>query len=177
MAPEREMTAWKGKLAKGCAISGILAFGIPLALSVAFDSPIFTTLSLVVATLAIEYGAVPVGLAFGLHPLFVLAVTSSIALAVITLLFTILDTLGERSGRVARMIHRTRTKYQHSRLVQRYGIFSLLPAVLIVGFYVCPPIAWILGWDRARSIVLLMLGFTAISTVLLAAGLGLIGSL
>ncbi|NMG83388.1 MAG: hypothetical protein GIS02_04195 [Methanosarcinales archaeon] len=126
----------------------ILAFAIPISLSVVLGIPILKTLSLIVSTFALEYFAVPVGIGLGLDPVFVLIVVTSVALSAVLLMFKIFDTVGGKSRRVSNFLSKSRERCQKSKIIQKYGVYGLLPAVPFLGFYVCPAIAWIMGWRR-----------------------------
>jgi hypothetical protein len=45
--------------------------------------------------------------------------------------------------------------------------------VVTLGFYVCPPVSWVLGWRRDRSILLIMAGYITISIVTILATMGI----
>jgi hypothetical protein len=100
-------------------------------------------------------------------------VLTCVALGITLFLFDLFDTLGRHSERVARFLARSEEKAKQSTLLSKYGIFGLVPCVLTLGFYVCPPVSWALAWRRDYSILLIMGGFIAISVVLILATLGL----
>ncbi len=157
-------------------VAASIFFGIclPLILSWTCCISVPLTFSLVIATFTIEYGAAAVGLAIGLPPGYVLTVMASTAFSISMIAFCILDGLGARSPRVAAFVDRTHRKYGSSRMLQRYGPYALIPGVMTVGLYVCPPLIWILGWDRRRSILLMMLGFIASAAATLLAAMGVL---
>jgi len=146
---------------------------IPFSAAFLFSQSIPATLALILGTLVIEYGAAPPGISLGLHPAFVLLVLICVALGITLFLFDLFDTLGRHSERVARFLARSEEKSKRSVLLSKYGIFGLVPCVLSLGFYVCPPVSWVLAWPRDLSILLIMGGFTAISFVLILATCGL----
>jgi hypothetical protein len=146
---------------------------IPLAAAIIFSQSVPATLALITSTVIIEYGAAPVGIALGLHPAFVLAVLTSVALGVTLFLFELFDTLGRHSERVARFLARSEEKVKESDYLSRYGIYGLVPCVLTLGFYVCPPVSWACAWRRDYAILLIMGGYIAISVILILATLGL----
>ncbi len=88
----------------------ILAFAIPISLSVVLSIPILKTLSLIVSTFALEYFAVPVGIGLGLDPVFVLIVVTSVALSAVLLMFKIFDTVGGKSRRVSNFLSKSRER-------------------------------------------------------------------
>ncbi len=150
-----------------------LVLVIPFVLAFIFSQSVPATLALITSTLIIEYGAGPIGLGLGLHPLFVLIVLTSVALGVTLFMFDIFDTLGRHSGRVARFLERSEEKVKGSTIISKYGIYGLVPCVLTLGLYVCPPVSWALVWRRDHAIFLIMGGFIAISAILILVTLGL----
>jgi uncharacterized membrane protein len=146
---------------------------IPCAAAFLLSQSVPATLALITSTLIIEYGAAPIGIGLGLHPVFVLLVLVCGALGITLFLFELFDTLGRHSERVARFLARSEEKAKKSMILSRYGIYGLIPCVLTLGFYVCPPVSWALAWRRDQSILLIMGGFIAISTILILLTLGL----
>jgi len=162
-----------GRLAAAVARFLLLSVGIPVLFALAAGIPVSFVLALVFSTLVIEYGAAPVGIGLGLSPLYVLFALVCVALAVTLFLFDIIDTLSESSDRVRRFLERSAEKGRRSRLLSKYGICGLAPLVITLGFYACPPVSCILGWDRTRSILVIMAGYTgiAIATILVTTGI------
>ena len=150
------------------------AVALPIVLAMLLTIPVTSTLALIATTLIIEYGAAPVGIGLGLQPVFVLVVLTSMALAVTHLLYDIFDTHGTRSLRVARFLLRSKQRAERSKILSKYGINGLVPCVMILGFYACPPIAWVVGWHRNYAILLTMAGFILISLVTICATPGVI---
>ena len=146
---------------------------IPSAAAFLFSQSIAATLALITSTLIIEYGAAPLGIGLGLNPVFVLVVLACVALGITLFMFDIFDTLGRHSEQVARFLARAEEKVQQSTLISKYGIYGLIPCVLTLGLYVCPPVSWALAWRRDRSILLIMGGFIGISAILILVTLGL----
>jgi hypothetical protein len=146
---------------------------IPCAAAFLFSQSIPATLAVITSTFIIEYGAAPVGIGLGLHPAFVLLILTSVALGITLFLFDLFDTLGLHSERVARFLARSEEKVKQSTLISKYGICSLVPCVLTLGLYVCPPLSWALAWRRDQSILLIMGGFITVSVILILATLGL----
>ena len=150
-----------------------LVLVVPVAAAYIFSQSVPATLALIPSTLVIEYGAAPIGIGLGLHPAFVLLILSSVALGITLGMFGIFDTLGRHSERVAGFLARSQAKAQQSTFIARYGIYGLVPCVLTLGLYVCPPVSWALGWRRNQAILLIMGSFIAISLVLILITLGL----
>ena len=146
---------------------------LPLVAAIIFSQSPAATITLITTTLVIEYGAAPVGIGLGLDPAFVLLVLTCVALGITLFLFDLFDTLGLHSKRVARFLLRSEEKVKQSKLISKYGMYGLVPCVLTLGFYVCPPIAWALAWRRDYCILLIMGGFITISGILILVTLGL----
>jgi len=143
----------------------LLAFVLPLLPVFIFNLSLPATIALITSTFVIEYGAAPRGIGLGLPPVFVFYVLVCIAAGVIFLLYDIFDTLGQHSERIARFLKKSGDRAQQSSMLSKYGIYGLTPCVMTLGFYICPPIAWVLGWRRDLSILLTMAGYIAISLV------------
>ena len=100
-------------------------------------------------------------------------VLACVAFGITLFLFDIFDTLGLHSERVARFLARSEEKAKQFPFLSKYGIYGLVPCVLTLGLYVCPPLSWALAWRRNHSILLIMGGFIGISTILILITLGL----
>ena len=146
---------------------------IPCTAAFLLSQSVPATLALITSTLIIEYGAAPIGIGLGLHPAFVLLVLSFVALGITLFLFDIFDTLGRHSERVARFLERSEKKAKQFTYLSMYGIYGLVPCVLTLGLYVCPPLSWALAWRRDYSIILTMGGFIGISVIIILITLGL----
>ena len=146
---------------------------IPVAVAFLLSQSVPATIALITSTLIIEYGAAPIGIGLGLHPVFVLMVLACVAFGITLFLFDIFDTLGLHSERVARFLARSEEKAKQFPILSKYGIYGLVPCVLTLGLYVCPPLSWALAWRRNHSILLIMGGFIGISTILILITLGL----
>ena len=151
----------------------ILVVVLPLTIAFLFTIPLPSTLALITSTLIIEYGAAPIALGLGLPPVFVLCVLVCVALGVTLVLFDIFAIMGERSERVSRFLKKSSERAKQSSFLTKYGIYGLVPGVMILGFYVCPPVSWVLGWPKNRSILLIMAGYITISIVTILATMGL----
>jgi hypothetical protein len=151
----------------------VLVVVLPLVAAIIFSQSPGATIALITTTLVIEYGAAPIGIGLGLHPAFVLLVLTCVALGITLFLFDLFDNLGRHSKRVARFLLHSEEKVKQSKLISKYGMYGLIPCVLTLGFYVCPPIVWALAWRRDVSIFLIMGGFIAISGILILVTLGL----
>jgi uncharacterized membrane protein len=57
---------------------------------------------------------------------------------------------------------------------QKYGIYGLIPGVTFIGVYGCATTAWVFGWDKRGSIILISTGLAIISIIVLLSTLGLL---
>jgi len=160
-------------LIKGIAISFIL-FSIPMALAPLFNAKLSKTLTLMASTFALEYFAASVGAGMGLNPFFVLITILSVGSGVVVLMFGIFEFMGTRSKRISGFLARSHEKAQKSKMMRRYGIYGLIPGAVFLGFYVCPAIAWILGWKKDLSAALIIFGLGAASAIVLLSTLGVL---
>jgi uncharacterized membrane protein len=161
-------------ISSAVAVFLLLAIILPLAPVFIIGQPLGSTLALMTSTFVIEYGAAPIGIGMGLHPVPVLFTLVCIAAGVTFLLFGIFDTLGKHSVKVAAFLEKTKSRAGGSKFISRYGIYGLIPCVMTLGIYACPPVSWILGWDRTRSIVLILTGYILISVVTILASIGIL---
>jgi len=145
---------------------------LPLAPAILFDISITSALALITGTFIIEYGAAALGIGLGLPPLYILYVLICIALGVTLTLFDIFDFLGIHSTKVSQFLKRSEERAGRSTFLKKYGIYGLVPCVITFGFYVCPPVSWVLGWPRDRSVLLIMTGYIIISMVTILATIG-----
>jgi uncharacterized membrane protein len=146
---------------------------LPLIAALLFNIPLPSTLALITSTVVIEYGAAPIGIGLGLNPVFVLYVLVCVALGVTLALFDVFAILGEHSERVSRFLKKSSERAKKSTLLTKYGIYGLVPGVMTLGFYVCPPVSWVLGWPKNRSVLLIMAGYITISVVTILATIGI----
>ncbi|NMB79138.1 MAG: hypothetical protein GYA23_08600 [Methanomicrobiales archaeon] len=160
-----------GAISKGI----MLILVIPLAVALLFAIDTIATLGLIGTTFVIEYGAAPVGVGLGLPPLFVFFVLTCVALGVIIALFDIFDSVSDHSERVRKFLERSKKRADASIILSKYGIYGLVVVVLTLGFYICPPIAWVCGWDRKQSILYTMAGYCLITAALIIAAPYILG--
>jgi hypothetical protein len=150
----------------------LLAIVLPIAPALVFNIPLPSVLALIASTFVIEYGAAAVGIGMGLPPLYVLYAVTCIALGVTLTLFDIFDLLGRHSERVSGFLAKSSERAGRSVFLKKYGIYGLVPCVITLGFYVCPPVSWVMGWPQNRSILLIMGGYIGISLVTILATIG-----
>lgn len=152
---------------------GLIAIILPVTPVVIFNISLSATLALMTSTFVIEYGAAPVGIGLGLPPFFVFYVLVCIASGVLFFMFDIFDTLGEHSERIANFLAGSGERARQSKILSKYGIYGLVPCVMTLGFYACPPIVWVFGWRRDHYILMTMVGYAAISIVTILVSLGI----
>ena len=169
-----ETKTWATELGRAFVLSAILTFAIPISVSIVLDVPIPKTLSLIMLTFTLEYFAVPIGIGLGLNPMFVLLVVTCAASSAVLLLFKIFDIAGKKIKKVSNFLSKAREKAQKLKILQRYGVYGLVLAVPFLGFYVCPAIAWTLGWRRSYAIILIIVGFMLISAIMSLASIGVL---
>jgi hypothetical protein len=155
-------------IAKGIFLAAVL----PIAPALVFNIPVPSVLAFIASTFVIEYGAAAVGVGMGLPPLFILYAVTCIALGVTLTLFDIFDLLGRHSERVSGFLAKSSERAGRSVFLKKYGIYGLVPCVITLGFYVCPPVSWVMGWPRSTSILLIMGGYIGISLVTILATIG-----
>ena len=155
-------------IAKGIFLTVVL----PIAPALLFNVPIPSVLALIASTFVIEYGAAAAGIGMGLPPLYVLYAVTCIALGVTLVLFDIFDLLGRHSDRVRGFLAKSSERAGRSVFLKKYGIYGLVPCVITLGFYVCPPVSRVMGWQKSRSILLIMGGYIGISLVTILATIG-----
>jgi Putative small multi-drug export protein len=163
-----------GHGAGALALFAALAIVLPLPVASVTRQSLPVTLALMGSTFLIEYGAAPVGIVGGLDPSFVLFVLVSIALGVTLLLFSICGSLEGHWPRFARFLERTRGRAEASTLLAKYGIYGLVPLVMVLGFYFCAPVACIFGWRRGQATLLIMAGYITACVATILATLGMI---
>jgi hypothetical protein len=150
----------------------ILTVLLPLIPVFIFGISPASALALISGTFVIEYGAAAVGIGLGLSPLYILFVLTSVALGVVLTMFDIFDLLSHHSDKVSRFLKQSEERAGRSVFLKQYGIYGLIPCVMTLGFYACPPVSWVLGWPRLRSIALIMTGYISISLLTILATIG-----
>jgi hypothetical protein len=131
-------------------------------------------LAIISGTLVLEYAAVVVGTALSMDDAIVFCMVTLVAAGIIFFQLSLFDHIGKSSPRVRGFLEHTNRKYGSSPFVKKYGIFALLPGMLVVGFYVCPAVAWLLGWERKTAFIVMMGAFCAASAFLLPVSEGLL---
>jgi uncharacterized membrane protein len=153
-------------------LAGILV--IPAGIAVLAGQPFVGVTALIPATLVLEYGATPVGITLGMNPACVLAISTSICLGATSLLLDLFDLAGQHSAWLSGLLAKARERTDRSLALSRYGKFALVPLVLTLGIYICAPVAWIMGWPRRQSIVLITTGYSVGATAMILISMGII---
>lgn len=160
----------------GSAVFRFLALAVALPLIpgfLFFPALLPEVLTFMGATFVLEYGAAAVGIGLGLPAAYVLFVLSCFGVGISLLLFDLLGALGNLSSRIRSFLEKSGEQAGRSRFFSRYGIYGLVPCVIIISIYVCPPAAWVFGWDRSRSLALILGGFLSAAVVTTLACLGI----
>ncbi len=149
---------------------------IPLGVGAFYGIPPFEMLGLVSSVLLFQAFAVLLGLAFSLHPGVILFVVTSVATAVILLIFEIADAFSDCSERIQRWIAKMDEITHKSDFFSRFGDFMLIPIIWIpgIGLYGCALIAWLFGWRNLRAMVLMLIGWLIACVVVILMALGLV---
>jgi len=145
----------------------------PAVLALVFGMPVSSVYGLAAATFVIEYGAAGAGIALGMHPAAVFAAVNAVSLGIVLASYACLDAMADRSLRMQSFAQRMAEKCCHSRWTSTYGPLALVPGMLVLGFYVCAPAAWCLGWSRSRAIPAMIAGESIGTLVTMAAVEGL----
>lgn len=139
--------------------------------------PAGTAIGVASAVLLVEYGAVAVAIGLGLPPVPAAAYVGATGSALIFTLFALLDLLADRSTLVVRLLERAQRRTRTMRRLGRYGPIALVPAVMVAGFFVCVPLAWLLGWRRSHAVAALVAGFCIATACTAALSSGLLTAL
>lgn len=152
----------------------IFALFIPLLIGYIFDVPLSTVFALISATFLLQAAADIIGVGLSVDPLVLLAITTSVALAVIVGILEICDVFAQSSERVAGWLSRIEEKMRNYTILKKYGAFMLIPIIWIPGIalYGSPLIAWIFQWNRLLSIICMVIGWLMASVLVILVSLG-----
>ncbi|WP_332449768.1 hypothetical protein [Methanoculleus sp.] len=161
---------------RAIAIAFVIVTLIPLLLGFLFSVPTARVLSLIVSTLLLQANAVFVGVGFGLHPGFILAVMTLVEVGIVLAIYEILDVFAGQSKRVQRFTKSTEEKMKRYPILHRYGAATLivLPMLPVIGLYSSVVIGWLLRWKKVPSIFFITLGWVLVSGFLLLVALGFV---
>lgn len=155
-------------------ITGLIFAGIaPFLAGFVFMVPPGSVIALVLATLIVEYGAVFIGTGLGVDSAATLIIVTLVATGIIIFQLSLFAHIGNSSPAVSRFLEGTRKKYGSSPLIKKYGVFALIPGMLVVGFYICPAVSCLLGWERRTAFFIMIITFCAASVLLLPVSEGL----
>ncbi len=152
-------------------IIGICMVLVPFGITAIAGISPAVTLALIGSTLLIEYGAVLPGLVLEVPPVILIIVVASVASGVIFVSLELFDYFSARSEKVRRFLERVKGS-RAGNVIHRYGIWGLIPGIIIAGFYVCPALAWIFAWERRIAVAIMMGAFILSSVVVLLLSLG-----
>lgn len=149
---------------------------VPLLIGLVAGIPFSSIMALIIATLALQAAAGVVGLGFSIHPLLVLVLMTSIALAIIMGILEVCDLFAEQSTRIQGWIQRIDTKTKDITYLRTYGALMLIPIIWIPGIalYGTPLVAWIFRWKRGISIFCMITGWMIATGLVMGTTLGLV---
>ena len=128
-------------------------------------------MELVGSTFALEYLAIPLGIALKLPPLHVFLTVVSTGIGIFILVLGIFHLLGAQSQKVVNFLLKLRGRV---RRLQKYGIYGLIPGATLLGVYGCAALVWFLGWNIRQSTLFTLIGFVLISAILLFSSIGIL---
>lgn len=152
----------------------LFAIILPLLPVLLFGLPLTPTLALIGSGLLIEYGAAPVGIALGLSPLSIFYILMCTETGIFLGLFDIFDTIGHTYAPVTRFLENSRQIVHRSATVERYGILSLIPCVILLGVYINAPVSWVLGWREDHALLITLAGYCGALAITIFATIGLL---
>jgi uncharacterized membrane protein len=152
----------------------LLAVALPLVPVLIFNLPLAPALALITSGFMIEYGAAPIGIALRLPPLFVFYVLMCTETGIFLGLFDIFDTIGSASVPVTRFLEMTQQLARRSKVMERYGIYGLIPCEILIGVYFCAPVSRVMGWREYPALTITIAGYCVALIVTILATLGII---
>lgn len=155
----------------------LVVFGIvvPVLAGLLFGGTPLASLTLAGSSFLLQAAGAAVGVGLGFHPVPLLAIMTSVALAYILVVFEVLDLFAEQSERVRAWIDRIDEKTKGNVYLRRYGVLALVPLIWlpVVSLYGSPLVAWIFRWDRMQSIIAMLAGWIVACAVVMAATMGI----
>ena len=149
------------------------AIGAPMLCAPLAGVTLVEAAAVVGTTLLLEYAASATAALLSLPVLYSLLVPVWTAGGLILAQFLLFDAFSGGPGRVAAFLRRARERGEHS-FFHRYGIAGLIPGIWVVGFYVCPAIAWLMGWRRLHAVSLMLTSYIVAMVLTWAAATGLL---
>jgi uncharacterized membrane protein len=164
------------EVSKAVMIILVGAIVVPIGVGLAFEVSPGAMLGLASSVILFQALAAVVGLGLTIHPVFVLAVMTSVALTVILTIFEVCDTFAHRSTRVQGWIEKMKVVSERSGTFHKYGELALFPIIWIpgIGLFGCALIAWIFQWRGPKAILLMLMGWVVATLVVMLASLGIV---
>jgi hypothetical protein len=160
-----------GQISKVVALACLLIVILPLLFATTYGVSPSQAMELVGSTFALEYLAIPLGIALKLPPLYVFLTVVSTGIGIFILVLGIFHLLGAQSQRIVNFLLKLRGRV---RRLQKYGIYGLIPGATLLGVYGCAALVWFLGWNIRQSTLFTIIGFVLISAILLFSSIGIL---
>ncbi|OIP27307.1 MAG: hypothetical protein AUK39_03070 [Dehalococcoidia bacterium CG2_30_46_19] len=160
-----------GQISKVVALACLLIVIIPLLFATTYGVSPSRAMELVGSTFALEYLAIPLGIALKLPPLYVFLTVVSTGIGIFILVLGIFHLLGAQSQRIVNFLLKLRGRV---RRLQKYGIYGLIPGATLLGVYGCAALVWFLGWNIRQSTLFTIIGFVLISAIFLFSSIGIL---
>jgi len=152
----------------------LLSLVLPLGAACLLGLSLPPVYGLIASAFFIEYGSVPIGIGLGLPAPYVVCAATAVEAGIFLGIFGLLDTLGHTSERVKGFLARVKTIASRSRMFDKYGIFGLFPCEILLGVYICAPVAWLFGWQEGKSFAITIAGYCVAAVATAFATLGLL---
>ena len=120
----------------------------------------------------IEYLAVAAGIGLGIDFLMAFTLTVLPCTGIAMLMIGVLGFLRDSSPRAIRILEKAQKKIENYPRFKRYGIASNFIFIILLGMYIGPGVAIILGWNRIQSVLFMFAGICFITFLI---GLGALG--
>ncbi|UCH88463.1 MAG: small multi-drug export protein [Thermoplasmata archaeon] len=129
-------------------------------------------LAVLAAVPILEYLAVSIGIGLDIHPITSFFLTILPCIGSCMLVIGLIGFLGDSSVRATRFLEKVQKRIEKYPRLQKYGVVSNFIFVMILGMYITPGVAIVLGWSRFRSILFMAAGISFITILI---GLGTLG--
>jgi hypothetical protein len=149
---------------------------VPLALGIAAGLPVSSVFLLITSTLGLQAAAALVGIGLGLHPVFILLITTSVAAGIIYGIYEACELFAQSSPRITRWLEKIEDKTRNVPYLSRYGPVMLIPIIWIPGIslFGSPLVAWLFRWNQLLSLVCMIIGWMIAVIVVMGTSLGLL---
>ena len=176
MAAEEGQENERSKLELTSGITGFFLLTIVLPMVIIFvllpSDQRADGLAILAVVAFIEYLAISFGIGLGVDPVISFLLTVLPCIGICMLIFGLLSYFGERSQRMTKFQGRVQKRMDKYPKLKRYGVVSNAIFVIITGIYIGSGIAWLLGWSRSLSLLMMALGIISITLLI---GLGTVG--